>query len=326
MPAAQRIATLLLLLTAIACEDAPTFPMDASRGPALSMASGAWSEPVHLGEPVNSRYRELAPTLSMDGLALYFNSDRPTDGVDRDPRLNLPFDIYVSRRACLECPWEPARNLGSPVNGPRAADNDGAAALSHDGHLLFWSSNREGSAGGSEDIWMARREDPSDDFGWGEPVNLGPLVNTALHESGPTYVVAEPGGHATLYFGRGANVWMVSISRAGVPLGEAVPVPLLGGYASPSVRLDGREMVLWSSSKGGLGQADVFVSTRANPTAPWSEPANIGAPVNTAGGELEAAISFDGMTLVFSGTETRGFSLGRQDIWMAVRTRGAAVR
>jgi len=46
---------------------------------------------------------------------------------------------------------------------------------------------------------------------------------------------------------------------------------------------------------------------------------NLGAPVNTAGGELEAAISLDGNTLVFSGTMTRGGSLGCQDIWISIR-------
>jgi hypothetical protein len=293
-------------------------------------------ETAALPEPESTRWSALfehllaasaqKPSRKWLKEALYFNSDRPTDGVDRDPRLNLPFDIYVSRRACLECPWEPAQNLGAPVNGPRAVDNDGAAALSHDGRLLFWSSNREGSIGASEDLWMTWRANPGDDSGWGEPVNLGPHVNTAAHESGPSYVVAAPCGHAQLYFGRGQEVMVVTISREGEALAPAVPVAGVARWGSPSVRLDGREMILWSSTKGGLGGADVFVSTRANPTAPWPEPVNIGPPVNTAGGELEAAISYDGQSLVFSGTETRGFSLGRQDIWMALRTRGGEPR
>lgn len=309
---------LLLCVAALACEGRPLASTALIRDPALAAASGEWTEPVHLGPAVNSPYRELAPTLSMDGMALYFNSDRPTDGVDRDPRLNLAFDIYVSRRACRECPWGTAQNLGMPVNGPRTVDNDGAPALSHDGHLLFWSSNREGSVGG-EDIWMSRRADPNDDLGWGEPVNLGPFVNSAAHESGPSYVAAAPGGHAQLYFGRQGTNWVVTISRKGEALGPAVPLPVLDGWGSPSVSVDGREMMLWSSQKGGLGGTDVFVSTRQNPTAQWSEPVNLGPPVNTAGGELESAISFDGRTLVFSGTETRGTSMGRQDIWLSTR-------
>ena len=325
MPALRRRLVLLSCLVAtLACERTPMRSIEPPDAPAFAMASGEWSVPEQQGTAVNSPYRELAPSLSADGLSLWFNSDRPTDGVDRDPRLNLPFDIYVARRACLECPWEPARNVGSPVNGPEADDNDGTPALSHDGHLLFWSSNREGSVDGSEDIWMAHRQNPDDDYGWSEPVNLGPLVNTAAHEASPSYVVAAPGGHAHLYFGRqGTGVMVVTISRQGEPLGPAVPVPELAVAGSPSVRLDGREVLFWSSLiPDRMGATDLYVSTRANPVAPWSAPVNLGAPVNTTGGELEGAISYDGMTLVFSGTEARpGGTLGRQDIFLSTRRR-----
>jgi hypothetical protein len=312
-----RIALLSCLAAALACEGAPATsiappPPDA---PAFAMASGEWSEPVHLGPEVNSPSQELAPSLSPDGLSLYFNSDRPAT-------TGAPFDLWVSRRECLDCPWGPARNLGSPVNGPEADDNDGTAALSHDGHLLFWSSNREGSVGGSEDLWMASRTNPNDDFAWGEPVNLGPLVNTDRQEAGPSYVAAAPGGPAHLYFHRDFEVWVVTISRDGTVLGPPVHLSHLGIAGSPSVRRDGLEMILWAGGeRGGLGLADVWASTRRTPVEPWGEPVNLGPPVNTAGGELESSISFDGMTLVFSGTPARGGSLGRQDIWISTRRR-----
>ena len=327
MPAhAERIIRLISLLgclATLACGRTPATSIEPPDAPAFAMASGEWSVPVHLDDAVNSPYRELAPTLSADNLSLYFNSDRPADGSVRNPALSYPFDLYVSRRACLACPWEPARNLGAPVNGPEADDNDGAAALSPDGHLLFWSSNREGSVAGSEDIWMARRADPHDDFGWENPVNLGPLVNSAAQETGPSYVVAAAGGHAELYFSREQEIWVAMISRSGEPLGPAVLVSEIGQARSPSVRKDGREMIVWSPpTRPGLGDADVFVSTRSNPTASWTEPVNLGAPVNTAGGELESAISLDGTILLFSGTASRGSSLGRQDIWIATRRRG----
>ena len=282
----------------------------APSSPAFDMASGEWEEPLHLGAEVNSSSRELAATLSPDNLSLYFNSDRP-GGLGS-------FDIYVSRRACLECPWEQARNLGEPINGP---DNGGNAALSHDGHLLFFLSDREGTFGG-EDLWVSSRLDPNDDFAWGPPLNLGPLVNTEANEAGPSYVAAAPGGHAQLYFNRELENLVVMISRHGEVLGPPEPVDLGGEARSMSVRKDGRELVFWAGgSRGGLGGTDVWVSTRQNVTQSWGTPANLGGPVNTAGGELESAISLDGMTLLFSGTASRGSSLGLQDIWISNRRR-----
>jgi hypothetical protein len=78
-----------------------------------------------------------------------------------------------------------------------------------------------------------------------------------------------------------------------------------------------------ASGRGGFGATDIWVSTRHNITDSWSPPVNLGAPVNTAGGELEAAISHDGSTLVFSGTMARGSSLGLQAIWIATRAHGS---
>ena len=153
-------------------------------------------------------------------------------------------------------------------------------------------------------------------------MHLGPLVNTEGHESNPSHVAAAPGGPAHLYFARNGEVWVATIAHDGTVLGTPVHVSELAGASSPSVRRDGLEMILWAGSEfGGLGLADVWVSTRHTPLAPWGEPVNLGAPVNTAGGELESSISFDGMTLLFSGTEARGGSLGRQDIWISTRRR-----
>jgi WD40 repeat protein len=287
--------------------EASTAPDAGLIPPAFKHDRGEWTVPVHLGPEVNSPSAESGAAISPDGLSLYFNSDRPGLGAH---------DIYVSRRACLECPWEKAQNLGAPING---LATEAAPALSHDGHLLFFTSNRVGQGG--LDLWMSRRKNPNDDFGWEAPINLGPLVNSAADDGGPSYVVAAAGEHAELYFDRGqSTTWVAPISRGGEVLAPPVQVDLGGEARGPSVRKDGRELVFWAGpGRGGLGDADIWVSTRHNITDSWSTPVNIGAPVNTAGGDLEAGISDDGNTLVFSGTMTRGSSLGRQDIWITTR-------
>jgi len=167
----RKLHLLGLLAVLTACIDAAT---ESSQAPQLhSFAGSEWSEPVHLDAPINSPARELAARLSPDELSLYFGSDR-AGGVGA-------FDIWVSRRACLECPWGEPVNLGPNINSPTG---DAAAALSPDGLLLFFSGGaREGGFGG-EDIWVSRRTDPNDDLSWGPPVNLGPEVNTSVNEGG----------------------------------------------------------------------------------------------------------------------------------------------
>jgi len=46
------------------------------------LADGGWTDPVSLGEPVNSREQEWFPRLSPDGKYLFFT--RPTPGHDQD--------------------------------------------------------------------------------------------------------------------------------------------------------------------------------------------------------------------------------------------------
>src|SRR2546430_1809038 len=173
-----------MLLVACASESGPAAP----RLQAMSFAASEWSEPVNLGAPINSAANEMNAALSPDELSLYFVSTR-AGGVGGA-------DIWVSRRPSLDGPLGEPHNLGADVNGPGI---DASPALSIDGHLLFFSSDRPGGRG-SNDIYVARRADKSNDLGWGPAVNLGPDVNTAGFEAGGFYLQAAEDGPANLYF------------------------------------------------------------------------------------------------------------------------------
>jgi len=67
----------------------------------------------------------------------------------------------------------------------------------------------------------------------------------------------------------------------------------------PNVRKDGLEIVFNSNRAGGFGGQDVYTSTRASTSDPWTAPVNLGAAVNTAGGETRSSLSWDGRRLHF---------------------------
>lgn len=275
-----------------------------------SFANSEWPEPVHLDAPINSPARELAAHLSPDELSLYFGSDR--DGGFGG------IDIWVSRRACLDCPWGEPLNLGPDFN---SAGGDGQPALSRDGHLLFFSGARGGGEGG-EDIWVAHRTDTNDDFGWGPPVNLGPAVNTANDERSPAYVQALEGAGGNLYFTRGFDIYQTRVTRNGEVVAEVAAVAELNTTdieEGVSIRADGLEAFFWSTRPGGAGGADIWVATRQSPNHAWSEPVPVAA-LNTTRADLEPTLSWDGRTLLFSVAATARPSLGFQDIWMSTRT------
>jgi hypothetical protein len=127
-----------------------------------------WAQAVNLGPAINSSAWEIGPRMSDDNLSLYFHSAR-AGGLGGE-------DIWVATRATKDSPWEPAQNIGQPVNSPY---HDGNAILSADGLTLFFNSDRPGGSG-SYDLWVTTRRTTTDP--WGPPVNLGPLVNSSTIE------------------------------------------------------------------------------------------------------------------------------------------------
>src|SRR2546425_488618 len=141
-----------------------------------------WSLPVNLGPPINSAFRDAGPALSKDGLSLYFTSNRP-GGMGGT-------DIWVAQRGSREGPWGEPVNLGPTVN---TAFDEGVPTFSRDGHFMYFNGVRPGGFGGN-DIWISWRAHTGDDFGWEEPVNAGPDVNSAFDEAGAGYLENEEAG------------------------------------------------------------------------------------------------------------------------------------
>jgi len=306
------LASLTLVALLLACgteSDQPILGLQAH-----SFASSEWSEPVNIGPTINTTANENNPTLSPDGLSLYFTSDRAGG-------LGLT-DIWVSHRACGDCPWEAPANLGSPVN---TASTDIAPTISIDGHLLFFASGRV-PEGGVGDIYLSRRANPKDDFGWGEPVRLGPEVNTPGFDAGPEYLQSAEDGAINFYFGRQPvggffDIYNVAVTRDGEIRGTATPVSELNSDfvdTGPTIRSDGREVLFFSGRPPTLGVNDFWVSTRRSVHDPWSPPEHLGAPLSSAGNDRHPSLSSDARTLVFASTRPGGF--GQDDLWISTRT------
>ena len=141
-----------------------------------------WGEPVKLGQTVNTPDTEWHPSITADGLELYFDSDRPGgEGSE---------DLWVSKRESTADEWGTPVNLGPAINTPEFEE---AASISPDGLVLVWDSDRPGGFGES-DIWMSTRSTRDDP--WGPPVNPGPNINTQDLEA--TAALSADGG--TLFF------------------------------------------------------------------------------------------------------------------------------
>ena len=302
---------------------------------------GPWSTPRNLGAVVNqSRTTDLNthPAISKNGLSLYISSTRP-GGVNGANLGNKPtgfLEIWVSQRASLKAPWGAPINLDAfntvpvinSIGSPTYAPN-----FSADGHLLFFSSPRPGGLGGA-DLYVSRRANKHDDFGWQTSVNLGAEINTSQDDEAPNYFEDEETGIITMYFastrleGRpvgsssgSEHIYVSTLSDDG-SFGPAVLVPELSSTSNETrtaIRRDGLEFFLTSTRPNGLiGVNDIWVSTRESTLDPWSTPVNLGPTVNYPGKITGApALSWDGTTLYCYSTRPGGF--GVRDLYVATR-------
>jgi hypothetical protein len=158
-----------------------------------------WNEPVNLGPTINSEYYDNHPSISADGLTLYFDSRRP--GVPDQSGLN---DLYVSRRATVNDPWGDPEPLGFNTDGYEYSPD-----IARDGLTLYYDSPLAG-----RDLWVTKRASP--DEPWHKGVPLGPACNTPGIDTDPSlaadtsllyFVSDRPGGYG------GFDIWVVDLEK-----------------------------------------------------------------------------------------------------------------
>ena len=97
---------------------------------------------MNIGSTVNSSAHDQAPSISADGLMLFFGSNRSGGSGGHD--------IWVSTRTTKDDPWTVPVNLGAKVN---SSSIENGPCISVDGRTLFFHSNRSGGYG-LHDLWQ----------------------------------------------------------------------------------------------------------------------------------------------------------------------------
>jgi len=286
-------------------------------------AYGPWGTPVNLGPVVNSSYNDNHPAISKDGLSLYITSSPLPSPPGSRPGGRGGADIWVSQRASIDAPWGEPVDLGPNIN---SAGNDGAPSLSTDGHRLYFHSTGRGGCGAA-DLFVSRRQDKRDDFGWEPAENLGCVVNSPFADNGPTIFEDDATGITTLYFnsprpgGLDTDIYASTLQADGT-FGPGVLVPELNSpFADDrvAIRRDGLEIFVSTNRPGGVGSQDIWVATRATTLDPWSPPVPLGPVVNSPYFDGGPALSFDGTELYFLSERPGGF--GGRDLYVSTRAR-----
>ena len=220
-------------------------------------AESEFGAAMPLAGSVNTSANELYPTLSPDGLQLYFADALfpPFDNDRRRPGGQGGGDIWLATRTSTDQDFADVINLGSDINTPAL---EAYSHISPDGLTLLFSSDRVDGGHGGGDLYMATRD--SLDGAFGDVTNLGTGVNSSANEGRAT--ISDNG--LVLFFDsdRGGgfgnfDIWMATRTDTAQSFGSAqnlgpgVNTPTLD--SGPSLSADGDTLYFESFRSPNLG-------------------------------------------------------------------------
>jgi tetratricopeptide (TPR) repeat protein len=248
--------------------------------------------PVSLGDSINTGDDEYWPSITVDGQTLMFTRQQAT----KEYRKVGQEDFYLSHRN--KTGWSKAYNAGAPLNTPQ---NEGAQTLSSDGKYMYFTACSRPGGYGRCDIWYSALDGNT----WSEPSNIGPHINTEYWEAQPSvsangkmlfFISNRPGGIG------GMDIWYSKSDKSG-NWSEAKNIgPTINtknDEMSPFIHFDGKTLYFSSNGRVGMGGFDIYV-TRMNEDSTWSEPADLGYPINTYNDEMGLIIDASGQQAYFS--------------------------
>lgn len=264
-------------------------------------------EPI--GEEINSKWPDYAPVLNRKGDVMIFTSRRQegntSPDVDKD---NFYFeDVFISYKKGGK--WSQAENIGAPIN---TRYHDANIYLNAEGNRLYLYKDTGGG-----DIYYSDREGT----GWSDPKFFTNKINSSVYSENSIsetstsdmifYTSSRPGGEGgiDIYFciKDDKGNWYKSKS-----LGPTINTK--GDEDSPFLAYDGKTLFFSSTGHKGYGGYDIFRSVYDSIQQEWSEPENLGYPVNTPDDEISFQISQDQRTGYYASVREGG--IGYTDIFM----------
>ena len=213
---------------------------------------GEWTNPVRMGDSINTDSHDACLYLSPDGQMMYvyqFEGGADAGG-----------SIYESRLVGKE--WTKPEKLIADINS-KYWETD--ASLNTSGNIIFFTSDRPGGNGeDNRDIWMMKKLPTG---AWAKIQPLPASINTRYDEESP---YLHPDGK-TLYFSSkghnsmgGYDVFSTELLEDGTwseVTNLGYPVNTTGDdvFYFPSV--DGKRAYFSSYREGGKGEQDIYMLT-----------------------------------------------------------------
>ena len=261
----------------------------------------------NLGVSINSDLPELRPTISADGNHLFFICENQELNTKYNSVKNSQ-DIWYSKRDTFGN-WSDAVHLGYPLN--TYAYNAVFWISPDNNRILIRNAFVDGDYWGNGVSLCTRQKNGK----WGPPHMLK-IKNYYNYDKGRQYgaSMAQDGQALLLYLseekgGEDNDLYVCFLQPDSTwtepkSLGKKINLKDYNEM-TPYMAADGVTMYFSSNRPGGVGDNDIWMTKRLDKTwQKWSEPVNLGAPINTpdwdafftmdAGGEYAYMVSSDG--------------------------------
>jgi hypothetical protein len=188
--------------------------------------------------------------------------------------------------------------------------------FSPDGTTLLFQSDRPVQGKPERklfDIWAIKKTSS----GWGEPYHLGNEINTDVAESYASVAVS-----GNLYFMKqnpdgigNSDIYVSKLSNGKYLSPENVGAPINTPFreSNPFISPDEDYMIYFSSDSTGFGEVDLMITF--NGKEGWSQPQNLGTPINSEMGEFCPFVHDNQKRLYFSRTIQKGNGRRTENIY-----------
>lgn len=242
----------------------------------------------NLGEDINTYHPEMRPTISADGNLLFFIRQNDPANIQYATVPNSQ-DIWYSTRDSSG-KWNKAKHLSAKVN---ASQYNAVYWISPDlNTILLKGAFVDGQYLGMGVSMIHKRKDNS----WTNAEMLKirnftkfsttPQIGASMGHNGKVllfYMTDKKGSFDNdiyVSFLEGNDIWTAPKS-----LGKKINLPDYNEM-SPFIAADGVTLYFASDRPGGIGEMDIWMSKRLDDSwTKWSDPVNLGKPINTEGSE-----------------------------------------
>lgn len=260
-----------------------------------------------LPSTINSPFDDYSPVLMPGENRMFITSRRPVDKKPRIDRNDFKYHENILIFEKLNSSWE---FVGLADKNLNRKNHSSVVAVSPDGNtmILYY-----GDKGG--ELFISELKNDR----WSKPSRLPRTINSRHLETSATisadgntlyFISNRPGGYG------GKDIWFSTRDRRGrwqaaINLGPVVNTE----YDEEALFLTPDGKTLYFSSKGhnSMGGFDIFKTSLEN--GQWTEPVNLGYPINGPTNDLFFRPIADGQTAYFSSFRSGGD--GGIDIFMA---------